>query len=181
MMNDNNAYRSFYNLVNSRYSCRAYDTARPVPRDIMLEVLDAARLAPSACNRQPWTFLVADTHELCELAASSYEREWARTAPAFIIACGRHEDAWHRSIDGKDHTDVDLSIAVEHICLAAASLGLGSCWICNFDPEVIVRGFNLPEGVEPVAMVAIGYPAENSKPVEKRRKPLDEIVKWGKY
>lgn len=177
--NDINSYPSFCRLLKSRYSCRRF-TSEPVGRDMLAAVIDAARLAPSACNRQPWVFLVADTPDLVEIAAASYSREWVKTAPAFIICCGLHEQAWHRQVDGKDHTDIDLAIAIEHMCLAAASLGLGTCWICNFDLAKIKEGFGLPEGVEPIAILPIGHPASDEIP-EKQRKPISEIVRWGKY
>lgn len=175
-----NAYPQLYELARDRFSCRAYSD-RPVERDTLLAILDVARLAPSACNRQPWLFLVADTDELRNAVISSYTRDWIKTAPEFIIACGIHSEAWHRGCDGKDHTDVDLSIAIEHICLAATSMELATCWVCNFDPAVITEAFNLPEGVEPIAIIPIGYPAEGTEIPAKKRKPLAEIVKWGKF
>lgn len=168
-------------LVESRYSCRAYDTARPVAPQLLDLVLEAARLAPSACNRQPWTFLIADTEEQREAIMASYTRDWIRTAPDFIVACGHHPEAWHRPCDGKDHTDVDVSIAVEHICLAAAAAGLGTCWVCNFDPKPIIEAFALPEGVEPIAIIPIGYPAPGSTVPMKSRKDASAVVRRGKY
>ncbi len=175
-----NAYPQLYELARDRFSCRAYSD-RPVERDTLLAILDVARLAPSACNRQPWLFLVADTDELRNAVISSYTRDWIKTAPEFIIACGIHSEAWHRGCDGKDHTDVDLSIAIEHICLAATSMELATCWVCNFDPAVITEAFNLPEGVEPIAIIPIGYPADGTEIPAKKRKSLTEIVKWGKF
>ncbi len=176
-----NDYPCLYNLVESRFSCRQY-TSTPVPRDIIVTILEAARKAPSACNRQPWEFLVIESDEqLRSVVIDSYGRDWLKTAPVFIVACGKHGEAWHRSYDGKDHTDVDVSIAVEHICLAATSLGLGSCWICNFDVDKLCKGLNIPEGIEPIAIIPIGYSAPSEELPSKNRKPIDEIVRWGKY
>ena len=172
-------YPQFYNLAETRYSCRDYSDA-PVPVDMILAAIDGARLAPSACNRQPWKFLVADSDELRQAVIDSYGRDWIKTAPVYIVACGLHDEAWHRPEDGKDHTDVDVSIAVEHLCLAATSLGLGTCWVCNFNPAIITKAFNLPAGVEPVAIIPLGYPGNAPVPV-KKRKAIDEILKWGKY
>lgn len=174
------AYPNLYRLAELRYSCRAYSD-RKVERDTILAILDVVRLAPSACNRQPWMFLIADDEEQRKAIFESYNREWIRTAPEFIIACGLHDEAWHRAHDGKDHTDVDVSIAVEHLCLAAASLDLGTCWVCNFDPAVIREAFALPAEVEPIAIIPLGYPAEGSEVPAKKRKELSEIMKWGKY
>ena len=175
-----NAYPQLYRLCEQRYSCRAYSD-RKVERDTVLTILDIVRLAPSACNRQPWKFLVADSDEQRAAILSSYDREWIRTAPEFIVACGIHDEAWHRGCDGKDHTDVDVSIAVEHICLAATALDLGTCWVCNFDPAPIRKAFNIPDHLEPVAIIPIGYPAHPDAVPAKTRKSLDEIVRKGKF
>ncbi len=178
-MNSIDLYPQFYDIVASRYSCRSY-TPAPVSREMVLAVLDTARLAPSACNKQPWKFLVADTQELREKVIATYNRDWVQDVQTFIIACGDHSEAWHRA-DGKDHTDVDVAIAVEHICLAAASLGLGTCWICNFDAPALSAALELPEGIEPIAIIPLGYPTPGVKAPEKKRKPIDEIIKWGKF
>lgn len=174
------AYPSFYDLVSARYSCRAY-TSAPVSRDMILAVLDAARLAPSACNRQPWRFVVLDDEATRSKVLEAYPRDWARMAPVLIVACGEHSEAWHRGCDGKDHTDVDVAIAVEHICLAASSLGLGTCWICNFDPQPVRDALNLPDGLEPIALIPVGYPDPAAPVAPKKRKPFDETVRWGKF
>ena len=147
----------FYSLVRNRYSCREYSD-RPVSDETLMAVLDMARLAPSACNRQPWMFLIADGDDERQAILDSYKRDWIRSAPRFIIALGDHSAAWHRPEDGKDHADVDVSIAVEHICLAATALDL-----------------------EPVAIIPIGYPAKPDAVPAKTRKSLDEIVRKGKF
>ncbi len=175
-----NAYPALYDLARQRYSCRAY-SSKPLPRPVITAILDVARLAPSATNRQPWTFLVADTPELTAEICKAYTREWAPQVPAYIVVCGHHDQAWHRPLDGKDHTDIDVAIAAEHICLAAASLGVGSCWICAFNPDAVCESFNIPEGTEPVALIALGYPENGFSAPEKKRKNIDQIVKWGKF
>ena len=166
-------------LLDRRYSCRAYDTDRVPGRDILGAVLDAARIAPSACNRQPWLFLVVEGDRARDIVARAYSREWIRTAPAFIIALGDHQAAWHRAADGKDHADVDVSIAVEHICLAATALGLATCWVCNFDTDVIRRAYDIPAHLEPIAILPIGYPAPGSPVPAKVRKDNSDITRWG--
>lgn len=169
------AYNDFMTIATQRYSCRSYSDRR-VERDVISLVIDAARLAPSATNRQPWTFHIVDGGDLKLEITACYGREWILEAPALIIAVGDHNAAWHRG-DGKDHTDIDIAIAVEHICLAAATLGLGTCWVCNFDAARCARALGLKEGEEPVAIIPIGYP-QNSNLPEKKRKPLDDIIKW---
>lgn len=176
MTNNLNLYSSLMQVMAERFSCRNYDTSRLPGRDLLDAVLDAARIAPSACNRQPWRFMIVEGDEASQIMTRAYEREWIKTAPTFIIALGDHDTAWHRPYDGKDHTDVDISIAVEHLCLAAASVGLGTCWVCNFNPEVIRETYSLPEHLEPIAIIPIGYPAPGVAAPQKVRKSLDEIV-----
>ncbi|MBD5276865.1 MAG: nitroreductase [Bacteroides sp.] len=173
-----NSFAQFASLVDSRHSCRRYKDT-PVGRDLIRTVLDTARLAPSACNRQPWSFIVLEGEEGREIAFEAYRRDWIKEAPVFIIVCGHHDEAWLRPADGKDHTDVDVAIATEHICLTATTLGLGTCWVCNFDPAVLREALALPEGVEPVAIIPLGYPGYDDKAPARVRKQLDEIVQWG--
>lgn len=181
-MSNLQSYPALLTLMNERYSCRAYDLGRDtLDPDLISDVIDAARIAPSACNRQPWLFMVVEGPEAREAVAAAYSRDWIRTAPAYIIALGIPGEAWHRPADGKDHTDVDVSIAIEHICLAASSLGLGTCWVCNFDPDTLRRGFNIPDQYEPIAIIPIGYPAPGSPATAKNRKHTDQIVKWGSF
>lgn len=175
-------YPRFISLVQERYSCRAYDLGRDtLDHDLISAVLDAARLAPSACNRQPWLFMVVEGEEAREKVFAAYGRDWIRPAPAYIIALGRPAQAWHRPADAHDHTDIDLAIACEHICLAATALGLGTCWVCNFDPAVLRREFNIPAELVPVAIIPIGYPAPDSPATAKNRNPASEIIRWGSF
>lgn len=172
-------YKEFITLATERYSCREYDASKPVARELVAEFVNAARLAPSACNRQPWTFVaVTDKESRARILVKS--RPAFQEAPVLVVACGHHNEAWHRPADNKDHTDVDLSIAIEHLCLAATALGLATCWVCSFDVEAAARELGLPAEVEPVALIPLGYPADNAIP-EKKRKPLDEILKWEKF
>ncbi len=173
------SYPQFMELVGERYSCRNYDADAPLDADTVRAIVDAARLAPSATNRQPWTFVaVTDTDTRAAILAKS--RPAFLNAPVILVACGHHADSWHRPTDGKDHTDVDLSIAIEHICLAAASLGVGSCWVCSFDVDATRKALGLPDDVEPVALIPLGYPADSAVPA-KNRKTLDDILRWEKY
>ena len=176
-MENRNAYPGFYELAATRYSCRNY-LPKPVGRDLIAAILDTARLAPSACNRQPWTFIVLDSRQGRQMVLNSYPRDFIKPVGTFIVACARHNESWHRASDGKDHADIDVAIAVEHICLAASSLGLGSCWICNFDHVALHRDLKLPADTEPIAIIPIGYPDPEAKPSPKKRMSLDEIVRW---
>lgn len=181
-MSNLESYPRLLSLMTERNSCRSYDLGRsPLDHDLISAVIDAARLAPSACNRQPWLFMVVEGEEAKEKMFLAYGRDWIKSAPAYIVALGRPGEAWHRPADGHDHTDVDLSIAVEHMCLAATALGLGTCWVCNFDPAVLRREFNIPDDLVPVAILPIGYPAPGSPATVKNRKTAEEITRWGSF
>lgn len=166
---------SFLELTKKRYSVRKYKD-EPVEREKLLQVLEAARYAPSACNYQPWHFIVVTDEELKNRIAETYPRDWFREAPVVIVACGDHSSSWKRG-DGKDHCDVDLAIAIEHMALAAADLGFCTCWVCAFDARRCHEILELPDNLEVVALLPLGYPAEEGIP-EKKRKGLDEIVTW---
>ena len=179
MMSETEKINGFLRIARDRYSCRNY-TPQPVPEDQVTAILEAARLAPSACNRQPWLFIVGTSPDLAAEVRAVYPREWMNNAGTFIVACGDHSCSWHRE-DGKDHCDIDLAIAVEHICLEASDLGLGTCWICNFDAERLAKVLALPEYIEPMAIIPVGYPDPESVAPAKKRKTLEEIAIWGKY
>lgn len=171
-------YNQFIELISERYSCRGYKN-EPLDNELIMKVLEGVRLAPSACNRQPWKFLIITSEEGRNKIAECYNRDWIKTAPAFIVAMGDHSTAWHRADDNKDHTNVDLAIAVEHLCLTAKTLGLGTCWICNFDWKRFNELFAPPENWEAIAIIPIGYPETDNTP-KKVRKSLDEIITWEK-
>ena len=163
-------------LARQRYAVRNY-TSQPVPDDVLQYIVEVARMAPSAVNYQPWSFVVVREPHLLQQLHAVYHREWFRTAPCCIVVCGNHGESWHRGADGKDHCDIDIAIATEHMSLAATECGLGSCWVCNFDTEACARLLNLPTDVEPMVLLPIGYPATDTIP-EKKRKSIDEVVVW---
>lgn len=169
----------FSNIIRSRYSVREY-TDIPVQKDVLLQVLEAGRMAPSAVNYQPWRFIAITKPEQITKAHEAYHRSWFQKVKNCIIVCGDHNEGWKRKSDGKDHTDIDIAIAVDHMTLQAADLGLGTCWICNFDPDILKENFNLPENLEPIVIIAIGYPASQEVPA-KNRKEMDKIVFWERY
>ena len=156
---------------------RSYKAASPSEEELKM-VMEAARMAPSAVNFQPWQFIVVRDETMLNKVKACYHREWFNTAPACIIALGNHQEAWQRPSDNKDHTDIDLAIAIDHLTLQATELGLGTCWICNFDVEKIKRLLDLPVHLEAIALIPIGYPEEALKPQDKKRKNEDDIVRW---
>lgn len=167
---------NFIELATQRYSVRNFEP-QPIEKDKLQYVLEAARIAPSAANFQPWQFLVITESELLKKIQTTYHRSWFVTAPAVIIALGDHARGWHRASDGKDFTEIDVAIAVDHLTLAAAEKGLGTCWVCNFDAAKCCEMINAPENLEAIALIPIGYPVVEPRSA-KKRKPMDDLVHW---
>lgn len=168
-------YSEYLSLCRERFSERKF-LPKEVGRETLLEVMEAVRLAPSACNRQPWKFVIVTGGPTLDALRKAYRRDGFREAPVTIICLGLHDEAWVRPTDGKDHTDIDLAIAIEHLCLAATARGLATCWVCSFDVEAVRACLSLPEGVEPVAMIPLGWPVDEAP--EKTRKNIAEITEW---
>ncbi|MBN1252520.1 MAG: nitroreductase family protein [Bacteroidales bacterium] len=172
----------FLDLAKSRYSSRDY-RAQMVEDEKLTYILEAGRIAPSANNTQPWIFIIVKEKKGLEKIRLCYHREWFKSAPCYIIACGRHDESWKRSSDGKDHCDIDVAIATDHMTLAASQQGLATCWICNFNRELLSKHLNLPEIIEPIVILSIGYPNDKADMERHRftRKKLDYIVYEEKY
>ncbi|MDO8928753.1 MAG: nitroreductase family protein [Bacteroidota bacterium] len=168
----------FNDLITSRFSVRSY-TSQKVDKSIILEILEAARMAPSAVNYQPWQFIVITETEDLNSIHEVYHRSWFKEAPACIVVCADHSQSWKRKSDGKDFADVDAAIAIDHLVLKATELGLGTCWICNFDVEMARKKLDTPDHIEPIAIIPIGY--STSKAPVKTRKDLSELLHWGKF
>ena len=166
---------TFLELVKSRISIRQY-TSKKVEDEKLAYILECARLAPSAVNYQPWQFLVVKNDDVKKLIQQCYQAEWFADAPVIIVACTDTTQSWKRSFDNKDHADIDIAIAVEHICLAAAEQDLGTCWVCNFDAEKCSELLNLPANIHPVVLIPVGYTQQTISRCP-HRKSNDEIIK----
>ena len=164
---------NFLELVKSRYSCRAYKSLG-VEREKLDYILECVRFAPSAVNKQPWRFHIVSEEEDKARLQQCYNRDWFKTAPMYVIATILHDEEWVRA-DGKHHGDIDIAIAVEHLCLAATEQGLATCWVCNFDAMLCKQLFGLPKNEEPAVVIPLGYAADDIKP--KNRKTIEEIVR----
>jgi nitroreductase len=165
----------FGELIAKRYSVRAYK-ADPVPEELLGRVLEAARLAPTAANRQPFLVYVVSTAGREEELRKVYHRHWFTQAPLVLCVCAVPAQAWVRiKFDSKCYTDVDAAIVMDHIILTAAEAGLGTCWIADFNPAAAREVLQLPEGVDPVLFTPLGFPADEPKP--KERKALAELVR----
>ncbi|MCF7848757.1 MAG: nitroreductase family protein [Kiritimatiellales bacterium] len=175
---------SFVELVKNRTSCRAYKTD-PVPRGHIELMLEAARLAPSACNKQPWRFAVVTDQDtrlrlVNEAFIAGIPMKWAENAPV-IIALGMERSlVTHKiapKISGVEYPLLDLGIAGEHLVLQAEELGLGSCWIGWIKPKEVRQIVGWPRGIEPVSLITFGWPADGERK-HRPRLSADEITKW---
>ena len=163
---------NFLDLVKQRYSCSSYQE-KAVEQEKLDYIMECVRLAPSAVNKQPWKFrLVTDETSKANLK-TCYGRDWFGTSPMYIICSILHDEEWVRA-DGKPHGNIDIAIAVEHLCLAATEQGLATCWVCNFDAEKCKQLFTFAENEEPAVLIPIGYAAD--EPREKKRKAIAEIM-----
>ena len=162
----------FKELIRARYSCRAYRDD-PVEEEKLAAVLEAARLAPTACNRQAFRLYVLPTTHRHEALRQLYRHSWFAQAPLLIGIAGEPGRNWVRR-DGRNYVDVDCAIVMDHLILQAADLGLGTCWIGAFDPVAARQLLGLPPDWEPIAFTPLGYPADTSCP--KTRKALEELV-----
>ncbi len=164
----------FQELIKKRYSVRAYKSDE-VPEDVINMIMEAARLAPTAANRQSFKLFVVKTAGFKDELKKIYPREWFVQAPYVMGICGIPDGNWVRS-DGRNYVDVDSAIVMDHVILAATDLGIGTCWIGAFDPDAAKKYLELPSEMEPIAFTPIGYPADT--PGVKRRKPVDELVRF---
>ena len=171
----------FIELAKKRFSSRSYKK-QSVEEEKLIKILEAGRIAPSASNNQPWIFIVVREESNRLSIARTYKRDWLKEAPVIIVICGDHSISWKRS-DKKDHCDIDIAIAVDHMTLQAAELDLATCWICNFNSLRCAEILNLPPHIEPIALLPVAYPAD-SKDANRhdlQRKPLNKIVYWEKF
>lgn len=164
-------------VIKKRKSVRSY-LEKDIPEDVLREVLEAARLAPSASNRQPWKFVMVQDKELKQkLMYASRNQAFVREASFVIVGCAMNPD--HVMPNGIHSHAVDLSIALDHISLQATELGLGTCWIGAFDQEQVKEILHIPENIPIVCMMTLGYPATQG--FKSTRKPLEEIICYNYY
>lgn len=162
----------FQELIRTRYSVRAY-TSLPIDDSVLARILEAGRLAPTAANRQAFGIVVAATADRKDELGRVYRRTWFTQAPLVLAVCALPSKAW-RHEDGTSMAMVDAAIVMDHLILAAANEGLGTCWIAHFNKAAAREAFALPEDVEPILLTPLGHPADSPRP--KKRKPMEELV-----
>jgi len=167
----------FSELIRTRESIRNYDPSRPVPVEILEKILEAARLAPTACNNQPVKFLVVSSAPVLEKVKQCYNREWFKDAPHIIVASGFKDKAWNRSYDGYNSVETDVAIAMTHIILAAENEGVGACWVAAFDPSKLQEVIKPDDNQAIFGLIPLGYQKPGfRKSSAKKRKRLEEIA-----
>ena len=165
-----------YEAIKKRYSCRSY-SSKPIEAKKLGRVLGAARLAPSAKNLQDWRFvIVTDEKKRKEVAAAANEQMFIATAPAIIVGCSNCDSIMRC---GQKIAPIDLAIAMEHIALAATAEGLATCWIGSFFPEKVKKVLDIPQNIEIIELMPIGYPAD--KEIHRPREAVDKIVCYEKW
>ena len=166
---------NFIDLAKKRYSVRSY-TEQKVEKEKLDLILEAARVAPTGANKQPYRLIVIQQEEGLKKLSKAVN---TFHAPCVIIVCGNRSEAWIRPLDGKNIIDIDASIVTDHMMHEATDLGLGTCWICYFKTEILREEFKIPEQLEPINILAIGYTDKDWKSPDRHeevRKPLTETV-----
>ena len=166
-----------YEAIKSRYSVRSY-LNKPVEQEKLDRILDAARLAPSGSNRQPWKFVVVrDAETRKKLVPACSSQEFVGQAPVVIAGVGLMPDRMMSC--GVPGDPVDVAIALEHVALAATAEGLGTCWIGSFHQDQVRKVLDVPANSKVVEVMTLGYPADHPQP--KTRKPMKELVCYDRW
>jgi nitroreductase len=172
--------RSFLDLAKNRFSVRKYENKK-VEADKLTAILEAGRVAPTAANKQPCFFLVLnDDKSIAKLGNACTPHG----APLAIVVCAEKTAAWVRPFDKANMSEIDSTIAADHMMMCAQDLGLSSCWITYFNPAIVRREFNIPDDIIPINILVIGYSADEPQSPDRHsqtRKPLDAIVRYSSF
>lgn len=165
----------FIQLATNRYSVRKFKE-KHLEQHVIDKILQAGHVAPTGCNNQPQRILVLNTDESVEKLKNCTKCHF--DAPAAMLICYNKEEVWTRKYDGKNCGVSDACIVTTHMMLEAAELGVGTTWVMHFDPTAMREKFNIPENLEPVALLVMGYPAEDAEPapLHSQYRPLSEVV-----
>jgi nitroreductase len=173
-----------FEAISTRRSVREY-SSRAIPAEVMERMCQALRYAPSACNFQPWRFILVTEAELRrQVAQAANGQTWMAEAPVTVVGCGLPEQAYKHMGGYGNSAEIDVTIALDHLTLAAVAEGLGTCWIGAFDEKQVKRLLEIPRQVKVAAMTPLGYPASadlNFPLTEDRRKPATEIFCTDRY
>ncbi len=166
----------FDKLIAQRYSVRNF-TNQHLPEEVVDKILQAGHLAPTGCNFQPQRILVLNSDDSINKLKECTKCHF--NAPTALLVCHNKKESWQRKYDGALSSPVDAVIVSTFMMLKAEDLGVGCCWVMHFDPIKMRQTFNIPEDIEPVALLTLGYPTDDAKPIEMHFKyrPIEETVK----
>jgi nitroreductase len=160
-----------FEAISKRYSCRSY-LDKPIEKEKLAKILEAARLAPSAKNLQDWRFVVVtDKSKRLQVAHAAYDQMFLAHAGAIIVACSNNDYVMRC---GQPIAPIDVAIALEHIALEAVEEGLATCWIGSFEPNTVRQILDIPQNIIIIELMSLGYPADS--PRKPNRQPTDSIV-----
>ena len=170
----------FEKLISERYSVRKFKQEH-LEKEIIDKILEAGHKAPTGCNYQPQRILVLNTDEAMENLKKCSKCHF--NAPTAMLVCYNADESWERPYDGALSAPFDALIVATHMMLAAHNVGVGCCWVMHFDPFSMQEVFSIPENIKPVALLVMGYPATDAKPLELHSKfrPLDEIISYDSF
>ncbi|MBQ9965533.1 MAG: nitroreductase family protein [Clostridia bacterium] len=167
----------FNKLIDERYSVRSFKNEH-LKQEVIDKILEAGHKAPTGCNYQPQRILVLNTDEAIEKLKNCTKCHF--NAPTAMLVCHNKEESWKRVYDGALSSPVDAVIVTTYMMLAAQNEGVGSCWVMHFDPAKMRESFNIPENIEPAALLVMGYPSEDAKPIDMHYqfRPMSETVTY---
>ncbi|MBI5234413.1 MAG: nitroreductase family protein [Deltaproteobacteria bacterium] len=175
----NERLATFYELYNTRRSIREF-LEREIEPDKKERLMNILRRAQSAANCQPWHFVVLEGKDR-EKLFSVFSREGFKKAPLIIAACAEPSKSWVRKADGQAYAWVDVAIAITEMIGAATAEGLGTCWVAAIDPKEVKKILAIPEDIDIVSLICMGYPQQELRWEEKKRKPMEDIIHYGKW
>ena len=165
----------FDKLISERYSVRSFlDT--PLTQEDIDKIISASHLAPTGCNFQPQKILVLNTPDSMEKLRPCTKYHF--NAPSAMLVCYDENQSWTRPYDGEKSAKVDASIVATHIILKAHDIGVGCCWVMCFEPDKLIKAFNIPKNYIPSALLIMGYPSKTAKPspLHSKFRPIEDVV-----
>lgn len=171
---------NFITLAENRYSVRKF-TDKKLEKEVIEKILYAGHIAPTGCNYQPQRILVLESESAIEKLKLCTKCHF--NAPNAMLICYNKDECWRRKYDGKSCGVADACIVTTHMMMAATELGVGTTWVMHFDPAAMVKEFNIPENIVPVALLVMGYPADDAKPLDLhyQYRPIEETVIYNEF
>ena len=171
---------NFEKIIIERYSVRNFKPEH-LPQTVIDKILEAGHKAPTGCNYQPQRILVLNTDD--SIAKLKNCTKCNFNAPTAMLVCHNKDESWVRKYDGALSSPVDAVIVTTHMMLACQNEGIGTCWVMHFDPVALRKTFNIPDNVEPIALLVMGYPSDDAKPLDlhHRFRPMDEVVFYDSF